>query len=173
MAKINGKNKGNTMERKIAKMLTEWSGHQFNRTPASGGLHWKENNSVTGDIVPPPELQFPFSIEIKKQEVPWDFDFILKGTSHLWDFYKQSARDSYRSITDGAFKEPLLVFSKNHRGIYAIMPYDTYTALLGAKSLVHMRLYASNCELAIVDFETMLSCVTLDEVLQLNTKFVS
>ena len=80
---INSKNKGSTFERVIAKKLTEWSGHEFNRTPMSGGLRWKEDNSVVGDIVPPPDLNFPFGIEIKKQEVPWDFDLILKHKQEL------------------------------------------------------------------------------------------
>ena len=36
----NSKKKGDTFERKIAKELTAWWGHQFNRSPQSGGASW-------------------------------------------------------------------------------------------------------------------------------------
>lgn len=166
MAKINSKNKGNTMERKVAKMLSEWSGYQFNRTPASGGLHWKDDNSVTGDIVPPPELQFPLSIEVKKQEVPWDFDFILTGTSSLWEFYKQSARDAHRTTDNGQYKQPIVVFSKNRRGTYVMMPVEVFYKLPQLEGERHLVIrYSDRCQAVVMDFEKMLSLVSLQEIL--------
>ena len=65
----NPKAKGNEFELKISKMLTEWSGQQFHRTPASGALHWSNDKRVVSDIVPPETLSgWPFSIECKKVE---------------------------------------------------------------------------------------------------------
>lgn len=168
MPRINSKNKGSNMERKVAKKLSEWSGHQFNRTPASGGLHWHEDNSVTGDIVPPPELCFPLSIEVKKQEVAWDFDFILTGTSALWDFYKQSARDAYRTTKNGMFKQPIVVFSKNRRNTYAMIPMEVYDQLLALHDIRHIEVQFSDlCRVVIMDFDLMLSAISLDDVLNL------
>jgi len=164
---INGKNKGNTMERLVAKKLTDWSGHDFNRTPQSGGLHWTEDNSVAGDIVAPPDLQFPFSIEIKKREVPWEFDFMLTGTSSIWEFYKQCVRDSCR--VSGNLKEPLVVFSKNRRRVYAMVHKDVYDILLKGKELRFIEIgFSEYCHTVIVDFDAMLSVLTLEEVLSLN-----
>ena len=113
---INSKAKGSSYELKIAKQLTAWSGYEFNRTPMSGGLRWQEDNNISGDIVPPAELKFPFSVECKKREIDWDFDFLLKGTSPIWDFYKQSCRDSSRYIHKGVKVERCTIFggSFNH-----------------------------------------------------------
>ena len=62
--KVNGKAKGGVYERKIAKLMTEWTGVKFERVPASGGLHWKKDNRVYGDIVCN-DPTFPFVVECK------------------------------------------------------------------------------------------------------------
>ena len=49
----NPKNKGNEFERKVAKMLSEWSGVKFMRTPASGAIHNFKDKRVVSDIVAP------------------------------------------------------------------------------------------------------------------------
>ena len=54
------RNKGVLFERKIAKMLSDWWGDTFSRTPLSGGWQKKreEGKRVRGDIITPDN--FPF-----------------------------------------------------------------------------------------------------------------
>lgn len=156
----NAKAKGNTFELTVAKMLTEWSGQKFHRTPASGALHWENDKRVVSDIVPPQNMNFPFSIECKNQEVPWDFDFILTGTSTIWKFWSQASEDAQSEQL-----EPLLVFKKNFRQIYAAMRTDTFILLFKNKDKpVHVSVAHSE-KITILNFEDLLSQCTLDEIL--------
>ena len=50
MARINSKNKGSRFERTICKWFQDWTGYEFNRVPASGGLRWKKTDNITSDI---------------------------------------------------------------------------------------------------------------------------
>ena len=77
---INGKAKGSGFELRVAKILSKWSGEEFNRVPQSGGLRWKSDNNVTGDIVPPFDMKCPVSFECKKVEIDWDFNTLLEQT---------------------------------------------------------------------------------------------
>lgn len=166
---INSKAKGNAYELKIAKQLSTWSGYEFNRTPMSGGLRWQEDNNVSGDIVPPSELKFPFSIECKKREIDWDFDSLLRGTSPIWDFYKQSCRDSSRYIHKGIKKEPMVVFAKNRRESYMIIHKQVYDFLFKDKDVMHMEIYRyPECNVVMMLFEDFLNSCTLDEVLSVK-----
>lgn len=166
---INSKAKGSGYELKIAKKLTQWSGYEFNRTPMSGGLRWQEDNNVSGDIVPPAELKFPFSVECKKREIDWDFDFLLKKTSPIWDFYKQSCRDSSRYLDKGVRKEPMVVFSKNRRESYVMFHKDVFNILFKDKKVEHIDVYLyEECHVVIMSFEKFLECCTLDEVLAIR-----
>lgn len=163
---INSKQKGSEFERKVAKMLTEWSGQEFRRTPMSGALHWENDERVVSDIVPPLNLGFPFSIECKKQEVPFDFDFIMKGTSSIWEFWKQCVRDA-----QSADLEPLLVFNKNRREAYAMMRTDIADKLLVGKSIRYLDIgYTARCMTTIVNFSDLLNCCSLQEFLDLKEK---
>lgn len=67
---INSRTKGSKNERNVAKLMADWSGYEFARTPQSGGLHWKKQYT-SGDIVCIDERhgsRFPFSIECKFHE---------------------------------------------------------------------------------------------------------
>ena len=48
---INSKRKGNKNELNLAKTMTEWSGYNFARVPASGGINWGHNILVAGDVI--------------------------------------------------------------------------------------------------------------------------
>jgi hypothetical protein len=135
----------------------------------SGGLRWQEDNNVSGDIVPPPELKFPFSVECKKREIDWDFDFILKGTSPIWDFYKQSCRDSSRYIDKGVKREPMVVFSKNRRESYVMIHKDIFDFLFKDKEVEYLEIYYyAECHVVIMSFEKFLDSCTLEEVLSIR-----
>ena len=163
---INSKQKGSDFERKVAKMLTEWSGYEFRRTPMSGALHWENDARVLSDIVPPLNLGFPFSIECKKREDSWDFDFILKGTSSIWEFWKQCLRDAQSEDL-----EPLLVLSKNRRETYAMMRKDTADILLMDKAIRYLDIgYTKSCMTTLVNFSDLLNCCSLQDFLNIKGK---
>jgi len=121
--RVNGKAKGSNFERKVAKLFSEWWGEEFHRTPGSGGLKWKDDNSVSGDIVPPKDSKFPFNIECKKHE-GWDFEQIIKGTGNVVKWWNQCTTDA-----DVFSKVPLLVFSKNRSPIYFMLRYEDFKKL--------------------------------------------
>lgn len=108
----NGRTKGNSFERLVAKLLSNWWDEEFHRTPSSGGLHWKRDNRVTGDVVTPENSNFPFSIECKKVE-GWNFEQLLKDTGEIKSWWCQCFKDS-----EEVGKIPLLIFSKNRSPIY-------------------------------------------------------
>ncbi|AYP68623.1 hypothetical protein EalM132_00111 [Exiguobacterium phage vB_EalM-132] len=116
MAKgINGKNKGNEYERKIAKSLSGWWGEQFQRTPASGGLQWKNDNRVSGDIVTSVKSKFPFTVECKKRE-GWSIEQLVKETGDIEKWWAQVIKDCERSSL-----RPLLIFSRNFAPDYVMI----------------------------------------------------
>jgi len=121
---INSKNKGNEFELKVAKLLGKWWDETFRRTPGSGGLGWRSDNRVTGDIVTPEGSLFPFSVEAKKHE-KWDFSQFIKGTGEVDSWWDQCVRDS---VT--VDKEPLLVFSKNFAPTYFMINANVFGKIL-------------------------------------------
>jgi Holliday junction resolvase len=66
----NSKKIGNRNERALAKFFKEWTGWDFHRTPTSGGLHWRNDKRVAGDLVCPDEhkSEFPFCVETKTRK---------------------------------------------------------------------------------------------------------
>lgn len=106
------KTKGSTYERHIAKKLGAWWGEEFQRTPASGGLRWKQDNRVCGDIVTPPGSTFPWVVECKKRE-NWTMDSLLNGSAEVSKWWKQVTDDAERSGL-----EPMLIFTRNRQPDY-------------------------------------------------------
>lgn len=119
--KINSKAKGSSYELKVAKILSQWWGEEFHRTPMSGGLHWKADNRVAGDIVTPPDSLFPFSVECKKRE-EFTFEQILKGTGDVEKWWKQCIGDCKR-----VSMKPMLIFSKNFAPNYLMIDYVDFS----------------------------------------------
>lgn len=118
MAIKNPKEKGNNFERKIAKILSDWSGVKFIRTPMSGAIHNFKDKRVVSDIVPPLSLgEFPFSIECKNVNCSWEFSNILEGNSTTIEkHWSQCTKDA-----DQEGLLPWLIFTKNFRRIYSVM----------------------------------------------------
>ena len=109
--KVNSRNKGATYERKIAKMLTDWTGIEIRRTPMSGG--WNK----TGDLTPkdPSEMEkFPLSFELKnRQEFSIEMLFHIRNSEDMpkilkkyWDQCSGEAKESE--------KVPLLILTRNN-----------------------------------------------------------
>jgi hypothetical protein len=123
MGKINSKKKGSEYELKIAKTLSKWWGEEFHRTPMSGGLHWKQDNRVAGDIVTPPDSLYPFTTECKKRE-EWSLEQVLKGTGNVEKWWQQSVNDGERVEL-----KPILIFSKNFAPNYLMLRYSDFVEI--------------------------------------------
>lgn len=114
---MSSKSKGDTFERKIAKTLGEWWGYKFNRTPQSGGASWGAQNNAVGDIVTPPNAEFPLVIECKHRE-NWTMDNILLNNKEPHTWWQQVIRDSEK-----VDKVPCLIFTRNRAKDYVALPY--------------------------------------------------
>lgn len=116
MARINSRAKGARNERKICKVFEDWTGYEFNRTPASGGLRWKKTDNIVGDLIcSEPNIIFPFSIEVKAyEEINFEHLLYLKD-SKIEKFWEQAKADSERGR-----KVPLLLMRYNG------LPSDLY-----------------------------------------------
>jgi len=108
------KSKGNKFERDMAKVLSEWWGEEFRRTPLSGG--WGEA-CTTGDIVSvSPKSTFPFSVECKRNEAFKFNTFFQDNNTALFNsWWKQCCLDAKK-----AKKLPLLLTKINRNEPLAI-----------------------------------------------------
>ena len=163
---INGKNKGTDFERKIAKLLQEWSGYEFHRTPMSGALHWNNDTRVVSDIVPSQELVdkgWPFSIECKKVEAPWEINNFIDGNAI-------TIKEHWNQCTDDAKREhliPMLIFNKNRRDVYIMITKETFENL-NISPDSYINLIQSKQNLIIMKFKDFLSLITVDKLLSKN-----
>jgi len=99
--------------------MSAWWGGNFSRVPASGGLHWKGDQRVAGDIIPPIGMDFPFVIECKKRE-EWSMEHILLDIGQPKEWWKQVVEDGRR-----VKRTPLLIFSRNRAKDFVMIPYKT------------------------------------------------
>lgn len=113
------KRKGSSFELKTSKVLTTWWGEgEFNHTPASGALHWKKDNRVSGDIVPPANSTFPFSVECKNHE-GWTLENAITNTSPFPSFWDQCTTDAEKFN-----KIPMLIVKRNRVKPWIFIPYN-------------------------------------------------
>lgn len=112
--KKNGNRKGGDFERKIAKVMTEWTSVKFERVPASGGLHWKKDNRVYGDIVCN-DPDFPLVVECKNREA-WNMDALITGSAEVKKWWQQVKKDA--AATE---KKPVVIFTRNNRPVYVMV----------------------------------------------------
>jgi Holliday junction resolvase len=129
MARINSRAKGAKNERKVCKTFQEWTGFEFNRTPASGGLRWKKTDNIVGDLIcSEPNIIFPFSVEVKAyEEINFEHLLYLKDTK-IEKFWNQALEDSQRGQ-----KIPLLLMRYNG------MPSDLYFLGMNFKHFLRFR----------------------------------
>lgn len=160
----NPKNKGNNFERQVAKIFSDWAGVKFMRTPASGAIHNFKDKRVVSDIVPPLSIgKFPFSIECKKVECSWEISSILEGTSQtIENHWFQCLTDADR---EGLI--PLLVFSKNFRGIYGVMKQVDFVATK-VKLNKYLEVYQNDMTLVIFNLKDFLTSISCTELIALN-----
>lgn len=115
----NSKNKGNRAERDVAKWWEQFTGYEFGRVPASGGLRWKKTDNITSDVICTDDKhsrRFPFSIEVKFYK-DINFEHILLGNKKckIREFWEQAKSDA-----DRGNKLPILMMRYNG------MPKDQY-----------------------------------------------
>lgn len=123
---VNGKKKGNKNERNLCKWWTAWSGLEFNRVPASGGLRWKNTENIVGDLICSDERhsrRFPFSIEAKSYK-DIRFEHLVLGNKNVKviEFWNQAKEDGIRGN-----KIPILFMRYNN------MPSSTWFTVVSLK----------------------------------------
>ena len=123
---VNGRKKGQTAERKLAKLFSVWWGSDFARTPLSGGFataKFREDWNAAGDLVTPDET-FPFCVESKKVE-GWTLEQMLTSDrTHIHKWWQQTLSETPVN------KIPLLVFTKNRAPLYVMMCVSDIPAAL-------------------------------------------
>lgn len=106
---INQRRKGQTNEKAVCKLLAAWTGQEFARIPASGGLRWKHTANIAGDVLcTNTAFFFPFTIETKHLK---DFTVTakLRENSKVFTIWQQAERDGLR-----ANRIPILIVNKNY-----------------------------------------------------------
>jgi hypothetical protein len=122
--KVNGKNKGNTFERKISGLLsTRFSSFlgidkAFRRNADSGSFFGGSNsyraeqhdldNACFGDVMCP--KNFRFTVECKHYKSSPTFQSIVKGNVSQWDDWLEQSENDAKT----ANKEPLLIVKYNN-----------------------------------------------------------
>lgn len=124
----NSKVKGNSFERKIAKVFNERFGTtEFCRSPGSGAFATTHNLpeylKIYGDIITP--KGFKFIIEVKKGYNKEGISSIFNKNSILREMIAQATRDSEK-----CFKKFLLVISQDRKDIIVVTnSSDLYTGI--------------------------------------------
>ena len=123
---VNGKKKGNKNERNLCKWWTSWSGLEFNRVPASGGLRWGNMENIVGDLIcsdPRHGRRFPISIEAKSYK-DIRFEHLILGNKNIKviEFWNQAKEDGNRGG-----KIPMLFMRYNN------MPSSTWFVVISLK----------------------------------------
>ena len=157
----NSREKGNNHERRVAKMLSDWSGQKFIRTPMSGAIHNFKDKRVVSDIVAPLSIgDWPFSIEAKCVECSWEFNTLIDGTS-------QTVKEHWKQCLCDAKREeliPMLVFTKNYRSIFVMITRSCFEQL-GIHTVNYISLSSEDNELVILKFDELLGSISCEEIL--------
>lgn len=118
-----------SMERGIARILGDWWGVPFRRTPSSGAWNTQSKHmghgstDFHGDIVAPPEANFPFSVECKAyKEV--EIYKALYGKSNVFEWWKQTCVDARDSG-----KIPMLIMKENRKQPLVVISWRVYATL--------------------------------------------
>lgn len=118
--RVNSRSKGNTFERKICALLNDrFNTTEFCRSPGSGAFATTHSLpdylKVYGDLITP--KNFKHIIECKKGYNKVNINSIFNNSSELWEFIKQSERDSQVSgktsvIVYQQDRQPALIISR-------------------------------------------------------------
>jgi Holliday junction resolvase len=125
--RVNSRSKGNTFERKICALLNnKFNTTEFCRSPGSGAFATTHSLpdylKVYGDLITP--KNFKFIIECKKGYNKININSILNNSSELWEFIKQSERDSKVSG-----KPALIVYQQDRQPALIIYKKELFYSL--------------------------------------------
>lgn len=125
---VNSKSKGGRFERTISKWFTAWTGYEFSRVPASGGLRWKNADNISSDVTCTDRKhtrRFRFSIECKNyNDLNFEHVLLERKSCKILKFWEQANRDAAR-----AKKFPILIMHYNGmpKGeAFVIVGYSVY-----------------------------------------------
>ena len=108
------RSKGQSFERKMAKILSPWSSMTLKRTPRSGAF------SRTGDITPKsPEEQVKFVLNVEckcNEQLSLPGIHTLDEKNVVWKWWRQADEESKESQ-----REPILIFTKSRAPIFVMM----------------------------------------------------
>lgn len=163
--------KGKRYERKIAKLLSEWSGIELVRTPDGAP------EDLYADIWPKNVTEyFPLAVECKHVE-GWSFDQIMQDVGGFYSWLRQAESQANNAIEElKRWHEPALVFTKNRFpdmlaigktcldrfGYYEPMHPRIVIRVPAAPQLVLGMWIESNKHYVIVPLEEFLSAYTYD-----------
>lgn len=151
--KINSKNKGNTFQRNVAKILnTHFGTTDFMPTPGSGAFATTHklpaHLQIYGDLITP--KNFAFTIEAKKGYNKENLGSIFNPKSQLISFWKQTLRDSNK-----AGRSPLVIFQQDRKNTLAILEWHLVDNITFDKEI---RCIAGGDAFTIVSLEELLAC---------------
>lgn len=110
---MNSRAKGAKNERGLTKLFEEWTGYEFQRSPASGGLRWNMKSNTVGDIICTDEKhtrRFPFVIEAKfYSDIKFEHSLLPVKNNKIEEFWNQALDESQR-----AGRIPLLFMRYNN-----------------------------------------------------------
>lgn len=120
----NGRQKGNTAEREVARMIqTWWAGSmdakaKFVRTPLSGGWGTAQVRTefrASGDLMTT-SYTWPWCVEIKRRE-GWKLSNVISGEkSPIWEWWAQTTKAAEEAVA-----EPMLWFRKNQEPWFVML----------------------------------------------------
>lgn len=146
--------KGQSNERKVAKLFEKWWGGTFTRTPLSGGWANKAEFNVSGDIISD-DPSFPFIVELKKQE-GWTLEQLFNPGCKIFSWIEQVENDS-----KGTDKIPILIFCKNRSPYYLCY---RQTSNLNFKKLNKITFIKDNVGYEIILFEDFIKSYNKEEI---------
>ena len=176
---VNSKNKGNSNEYKVAKILTEWSKLKFHHLPASGALRWNEMVWTFGDLLPPESL--PIIVECKWwKEV--SVEEILgtsqscPATGKIVDWWSQVNKDTTRcKEAIDVSVEPVLIWRHDY-GQFRICVREEFMMGFPSEVLSNLKFitshFGSHPEFSMTDLKHFLSEVNFIQFSENLLKFL-
>jgi len=122
--RTNSRTKGNTFERKIAKILNGvFETKEFSRSPGSGAFATThtlpDHLKIHGDLITPEN--FRFCIECKKGYNKENITSLFNYNSDIWKFINQCERDSIK-----ANKVPMVIYQQDRQKTLCILPKGVF-----------------------------------------------
>jgi len=156
--RINSRSKGARTEKALITFMEEWSGYEFSRVPASGGLRWRKTDNITGDIICSDDRhRCLISFEVKaRKEIDFEKIINLNVNSEILEFWEQARNDGKRGN-----RIPMLFMRYNQLApknfFYVILEYEVLERIFSKMiPLPYVRIFTSdNQELAMITTETL------------------